>query len=66
VPLSIKWQEYLITWLPVLLVFRATFNNMAVIVIPAILLKVALKTNKTGNQVISYSCHIVESGSKNQ
>jgi hypothetical protein len=33
-------------------------------IITDILLKVALTTNKTGNHVISYNWHIVESGAK--
>jgi hypothetical protein len=31
-------------------------------VIPDILLKVALTTNKTGHQVIRYNCHFVQYG----
>jgi len=35
-------------------------------VITETLLKVALDTNKTGHHVISYNCHIVESGVKHK
>jgi hypothetical protein len=35
-------------------------------IIPDILLKVALNSNKTGHQVIRYTWHIVESGIKQQ
>ena len=35
-------------------------------VIPDILLKVALNTNKIGHHVLRYTCHIVESVVKHQ
>jgi hypothetical protein len=63
------WQVLSITWWPVLLVFNATFNNVSYSVehgdqfywLYLTLLKVSLSTNKTGNHVVRYNWHIVES-----
>jgi hypothetical protein len=47
--------------------FTATFNNMLGIMYNmVVLLKVALKTNKTGHQVRHYTSNIVERGIKPQ
>jgi len=53
-----------ILWIVVLNINKTQVTRLYVIT--DILLKVALSNNKTGNHVIPYKSHIVESGVKHQ